>query len=91
MAATITLPNGVKFRSASQRRFVLVMTYQGRATTLKRSDSLATIRAHFNKPENRDIVARSDGRRWRHYIVDNVTGKVQGHGETDYRTTDQQP
>ncbi len=35
-SCTVTLPNGVKMRTASKRRYVLVVTYRGEATILKR-------------------------------------------------------
>ncbi len=82
----ITLPNGVRFRSASARRYVLVVTFDGDATTLKRSDTLATVEAEYRRRP--DTVESGDGRRRSHFIVDRVAGTVlRQRGEDEFRFT----
>lgn len=48
-ALTMTLPDGVKLRAATQRRYAVVWTRDGKAHVERRSDSLATARAVYDK------------------------------------------
>lgn len=65
MRGTFTI-KGRKFRSASERRYVVVRLLEGRVAIYKRSDSLATARGH---------VARFVGEGMLTHIVDTTTGE----------------
>jgi hypothetical protein len=70
---TIELPNGVKVRSQSARRYLVVWTWKGKATIHKRSDNLQTARAEDGKHRDR----QDDDGRWMHwFLVDTVEGKA---------------
>lgn len=64
MKGTFTHPSGVRFRCASQRRFVLVVLgVDGKVHIIKRSDSLDTIRkaAYGYDRQRRAIVDTHTG------------------------------
>ncbi len=72
----MTLPNGVPFRTSSQRRYVLARTFRGSADILKRSDSHATIMAEYNgRMDTAENGAGSTSIR-RSFVIDTVTGEV---------------
>lgn len=74
-SATLTLPNGVTFRTATQRRFIVVNARSGAATIVKRSDELATVQQEYAR--HVDTVQSGDSaKRSRWYIVDTVTGET---------------
>jgi len=59
---------GIKFRSASQRRYILVHEANGKVVIDRRSDSVETIRAERKRLNNRG---------WSGYeILDTVTGQM---------------
>ncbi len=85
MTKTITLPNGVKFRCASQRRFILVRTFRGSALILKRSDSQSTIMDEFNRRMDTAINGEGSTSRARSFVVDTVTGEtIARRGEDQF-------
>jgi hypothetical protein len=76
MRGTFTLPNGAKVRTATQRRYVLlVCQFRDDVSIERRSDSLATVEAEFNRHLN---TARSGDSaiRTRWFILDTVTGEI---------------
>jgi hypothetical protein len=70
-STTLTTPSGLKVRSASQRRYVLVAEYEAneahphRAHISKRSDKLSTLRTEIARS------GRVPSRTW--HIFDTVT------------------
>lgn len=71
---TITLPTGVKFRCASQRRYILVATLLGNAVIVRRSDTLATIEKEYARRNAGDVVIAGSTRQL--FIVDTTTGET---------------
>lgn len=84
MRGTFTLPSGVKFRSASYRRYLLVQQWQGTATVIKRSDKLEITQAQYKRHPDR-VIAGDSAIRSRYFIVDTETGEtIAQRSEEDF-------
>lgn len=63
MSITITLPDGRKVRSASQRRYVVVATHMDKPYIARRSDNLAVAR-HVSQSFRGSVIFDQTERRF---------------------------
>jgi hypothetical protein len=73
MSTTFTLPSGAKARTATRRRFALLIEYGGvgGVSIEKRSDSRETLRLHLRRERGKGRLSSPA------FIGDTATGEVQ--------------